>query len=130
MGELDSSGGTRRMSVSLFEKYGGFAKVSKIVLALYDRLIDDDLVGPFFDHVDMTRIVDHQTKFISSLLGGPASFTDEQIESMHRHLDIDAAHFDRLKEILRETLEDHGMSPEDIDFVAQAFEQRRKLVVG
>jgi len=117
------------MEQSLFEKYGGFAKVSKIVLALYDRVLEDDDLGPFFDNVDMTRIVDHQTKFISSLLGGPVTFTDEQIHRMHKHLAISPEHFERLKEILAETLGDHGMSAEDIKVVVQAFEQRRNLVV-
>jgi hemoglobin len=73
------------MEQPLFQKYGGFSKVSKIVMALYDRLLDDDDIGPFFDDVDMSRIVDHQTKFISSLMGGPVSYTDDQIQKMHAH---------------------------------------------
>lgn len=117
------------MEQSLFEKYGGFAKVSKIVLDLYNRVIEDDEIGPFFDDIDMSRIVDHQTKFVSSLLGGPASFSDEQIERMHKHLTISNDHFDRLKQIWIATLTDHGMEPADIDYVVEAFEKRRNLVV-
>lgn len=117
------------MEQTLFQKYGGFSKVSRIVLDLYDRLLDDDEVGPFFDEVDMARIVDHQTKFVSSLLGGPASYTDDQIHKMHRNLAIQARHFDSLARILAETLADHGMEPEDIETVVQAFADRRKLVV-
>jgi len=117
------------MTKSLFEKYGGFSVVSKIVLDLYDRLLDDDEVGPFFDDVEMARIVDHQTKFISSLMGGPASYTDDQIEKMHARLTITDAHFDTLEDILRETLTDHGLAPEDVEAVAAAFEARRGLVV-
>jgi len=117
------------MEQSLFEKYGGFAKVSKIVLALYNRVIEDDEIGPFFDNVDMSRIVDHQTKFVSSLLGGPASFSDDQIARMHNHLAISNEHFERLKEILFATLAEHGMEPSDIEFVVNAFDQRRNLVV-
>lgn len=64
---------------TLYEKYGGFSQVSKIVLAFYDTLLDDDDIGPFFDDVDMARMVDHQTKFIASLLGGPAAYTDNQL---------------------------------------------------
>ena len=30
------------MEKSLFDKYGGFSTVSKIVLTLYDRLLEDD----------------------------------------------------------------------------------------
>lgn len=117
------------MEQTLFQKYGGFSAISRLVLDLYDRLLDDDEVGPFFDEVEMSRIVDHQTKFVSSLLGGPASYTDDQIARMHGHLDIGDAHFERLKEILAETLADHGFAEEDVAAVTGAFEARRRLVV-
>lgn len=118
------------MQKTLFEKYGGFSAVSRIVLDLYDRLLDDDDVGPFFDDIEMARIVDHQTKFVSSLMGGPASYTDEQIRKMHARLVISDAQFDRLEAILRATLVDHGVAAEDADAIAGAFEARRGLVVG
>lgn len=117
------------MDDTLFQKYGGFSKVSRMVLDLYNRLLDDDDVGPFFDDVDMGRIVDHQTKFISSLLGGPASYTDEQIARMHRHLAITERHFDTMAEILADTLRDHGMEQADVETVMHAFEGRRQLIV-
>ena len=118
-----------RMAKTLFDKYGGFSVVSRIVLDLYERLLDDDDVGPFFDEVDMRRIVDHQTKFVSSLMGGPASFTDEQIRRTHDHLAITSAHFDRLSDLLSETLRDHGLSDEDVAKVVARFEARRNIVV-
>lgn len=117
------------MAHSLFEKYGGFSTVSRIVLDLYDRLLDDDEVGPFFDDIDMSRIVDHQTKFVSSLMGGPASYTDDQIRKMHARLAIRDAHFDRLATLLRETLADHGLSEADAESVVASFQARRGLVV-
>lgn len=115
---------------TLYEKYGGFSQVSKIVLAFYDRLLDNDEIGQFFDDVDMSRIVDHQTKFIASLLGGPASYTDNQLRQLHHHLDISNAHFDELEIVLRGTLADHGMDAEDIDTVVAEFGKRRPLIVG
>ncbi|MEX3011540.1 group 1 truncated hemoglobin [Hoeflea sp. TYP-13] len=115
---------------TLFEKYGGFSSVSKVVLAFYDTLLDSDDIGPFFDDVDMSRMVDHQTKFIASLLGGPASYTDNQLRQLHSHLDIENSHFDELKIVLRETLESHGFDAADIDAVLEEFESRRTLIVG
>lgn len=115
---------------TLFEKYGGFSKVSKIVLAFYDTLLDSDEIGPFFDDIDMSRMVDHQTKFVASLLGGPASYSDKQLHQLHNHLDIRDAHFDELKDVLKETLSDHGVEPADVDTVLQEFEQRRSQIVG
>ena len=118
------------MDKSLYEKYGGFSTVSKIVMALYDKLLDDDDVGPFFDDVDMPKLIDHQTKFVSSLMGGPASFTDTHIENAHKHLTIYSAHFDRLKELVDETLRDFDVEAEDIQTVLAAFEQRRSLLIA
>ena len=100
-------------SQTLFEKYGGFSQVSRVVLAFYDRLLDSDDIGPFFDDIDMAKMVDHQTKFIASLLGGPASYTDKQLHQLHRHLDIHDHHFDELKVVLQSTLADHGVESGD-----------------
>ncbi|MEO4042051.1 group 1 truncated hemoglobin [Hoeflea sp. CAU 1731] len=114
---------------TLFEKYGGFSSVSKVVLAFYDTLLDSDEIGPFFDDIDMSRMVDHQTKFISSLLGGPASYSDVQLRQFHRNLDITNAHFDELKAVLEETLANHGFEPADVRIALEAIEARRELIV-
>lgn len=112
-----------------YEKYGGFSTVSRIVMRLYDKLLDDDDVGPFFDDVDMPRLIDHQTKFVSSLMGGPASFTDTHIANAHRNLTIHDAHFDRLKELIQETLDEFSVESDDAAIVLAAFEARRSLLV-
>jgi hemoglobin len=114
---------------TLFEKYGGFAKISRVVMAFYDTLLDSDEVGPFFDDVDMRKLVDHQTKFVSSLLGGPASYTDERLQQLHAHLEIGHGHFDEMKRVLGETLSDHGFAAEDVASVMGEIEARRILIV-
>jgi hemoglobin len=105
------------METTVYERYGGFASVSRVVLDFYDRILADDDLGAFFEDVDMTRIVDHQTKFVAALLGGPASYTEDQIRALHRHLAISDPHFDRLKVLLADTLADHGFAAEDVTFV-------------
>lgn len=117
------------MQQTPFEKYGGFSTVSRIVMSLYDRLLEDDDVGPFFDDVDMPRLIDHQTKFVSSLMGGPASFSDEHIAAAHRRLSIGDAHFDRLKELVEQTLRDFDVAEPDVATVLDAFEARRLLLI-
>jgi hemoglobin len=117
------------MEKTVYERYGGFASVSRVVLDFYDRLLDEEELGAFFEDVDMAGMVDHQTKFIATLLGGPASYTDDQIRAVHRHLAIRDADFDRLREILAETLADHGFAAADVAHVTAEFERRRGLVV-
>lgn len=98
-------------------------------MSFYDALLDSDEIGPFFDNVDMSKMVDHQTKFIASLLGGPASYTERQLQQLHAHLEIQDTHFDELKVILLDTLMDHGMDETDAHQVLEEFETRRKLIV-
>jgi hemoglobin len=44
-----------------FDKYGGFSTVSRVVMTFYDKVLDNDTVGPYFDDIDMPRQIDHQT---------------------------------------------------------------------
>lgn len=114
---------------SLFEKYGGFSTVSKIVLSFYDELLDNDDIGPLFDNVDMAKQVDHQTKFISSLLGGPSSYTDAQIKQIHSHLEISDADYEETMAVLARNLSAHGVEDKDVKTVMKSLNARRNLVV-
>ncbi|MEH6402605.1 MAG: group 1 truncated hemoglobin [Sneathiella sp.] len=114
---------------TLFEKYGGFSSISKVILTLYDQLLDSEYVGDLFDDVDMDMLVDHQTKFIASLLGGPSSYSDAQIRQIHSKLPIDDKQFDEMKEVLSQSLEQHGFEAVDSDMVIRSLESRRDLIV-
>lgn len=118
------------MSTTLYEKYGGFASISRVVMAFYDRLLDSEEVGPFFDDVDLKKLIDHQTKFVAYLLGGPAEYTGERLAQLHRHLKIEGPHFDEMKRILGDTLTEHGFSDEDCAAVLAEIEARRSQIVS
>ncbi|MCG8441684.1 MAG: group 1 truncated hemoglobin [Caulobacterales bacterium] len=117
------------MAQTLYEKYGGFGSISRVVMALYDKLLDSDEVGPYFDGVDMKRLIDHQTKFVASLLGGPAEFSEDRLEQAHRNLGIDGADFDELKRLFDETLAEHGFAEDDRAAVLGEIEARRAVIV-
>lgn len=117
-------------SHSLFQKYGGFAKVSRVVLTFYDKVLDSEQIGDFFDDIDMSRLVDHQTKFIASVLGGPASYTNERLQQLHAHIGISDQDFDEMVKLLSEALEEHGFEPRDLGAVVQDIESRRRFIVS
>lgn len=114
---------------TLFERSGGFAAVSRVVLDFYGRVLDSDEAGPYFDDIDMARLIDHQTKFIATLMGGPASFSDARIAQAHAHLSITDTAFDEVSGLLATTLADHGFSVDDVAQVIDEFDRRRGLVV-
>ncbi|SLN26431.1 group I truncated hemoglobin [Oceanibacterium hippocampi] len=118
------------MAVTLFEKYGGFANLSKIIMAFYDKAIDSDVIGPFFDDIDMRRLVDHQTKFIASVMGGPVAYADDTLRRVHATLAIDRGSFDEMSRLLRETLQEFRLEAADVDMVMNEIEARAPAIIS
>ena len=118
------------MARSMFDRYGGFAKLSKLVMAFYDKVLDSDVIGDYFEDVDMRRLIDHQTKFIASVMGGLASYTNETLRELHARLKIDQAAFDEMTALLEETMEDFDFAPEDIEQIMAAVRSRRPYIVA
>lgn len=115
---------------SLFDKYGGFSGVSRIVMSFYDAVLDSERIGDFFEHVDMPRLIDHQTKFMAALLGGPADIGDKRLAQVHLPLGIGAPEFEEMKTLLAGALRDNGVAEEDVRSVVDAIEARRALIVA
>lgn len=117
------------MTDSIFNRYGGFAAISRIVSDFYDRVLDSDQLAPYFAQTDMATQIDHQTKFFASMMGGPASYSDEHLEAVHARLHISDEAFNELATILAETLEDHDFDDTDVGTVVGEVTRRKRLVV-
>lgn len=117
------------MKQTVFERYGGFASVSRVVTTFYDRMLSSPITSPYFEHADMRRLIDHQTKFIATVMGGPASFTNDHLERVHARLGITEAAFAETVSLLRETLEDLGYRDEDILTVADGVRAYKPYIV-
>lgn len=116
---------------TIFERYGGFATIRKVVSAFYDRVLASPQLGHHFEGVDMRGLIAHQTQFISFVTGGPGtSYTDEALLRVHAPLHITSEEFDEMRMLLRETLEDQGFSDADVATVDAAVTQRRDAVVS
>jgi hemoglobin len=117
------------MAQSIFERNGGFAKVSRVVMSFYERVIDSPIMSPYFAKTDMKQLIDHQTKFIAYLMGGPASFSDDHLERVHQRLGIDRRTFNEMVSLLTETLKDFDFSDEDIAIIEKELERRAPLII-
>ena len=117
------------MSQSIFERYGGFAKVSRIVMSFYDKILDSPITSPYFANTNMKRLIDHQTKFIASMMGGPASYSNDHLERVHAHLGINDTAFAEMVELLEETLEEFDFEDQDISAVESEVMSRKNFVI-
>ena len=118
------------MAQTMFERYGGFANVSKVVMAFYDRALDSDTVGVYFEDTDLKALIDHQTQFIAQVMGGPEVYTNEVLQGVHARLGITEAAFDEMTSILGETLQDFEFDRSDIDQIIKDLRSRRQYIVA
>jgi len=114
---------------TIFERYGGFSTIRRIVSDFYDRVLDDSALAKHFENVDLPALIDHQTKFIMTITGGPANTTNEQLRRAHARLGVTQGEFRRVVTILEETLDDHNMQPEDVAVVIREVNDREAYVV-
>jgi hemoglobin len=113
----------------MFERYGGLAFVSRLVLGFYDRVLASARLAPFFADTDMQRLVEHQAKFIASVMGGPECYTEAMLRDAHAHLDIDDGAFDEMLGLLRLTLEDFQIAAADVRVIVADLDARRARIV-
>lgn len=118
------------MATTVFERCGGFSSVRKVISAFYDKLLDSEMLSGYFANIDMRRLIDHQTKFVSSIMGGPASFSDDALRRAHANLGLSYEEFLEMISLLRETLEDFDMEKADIEQVCSEIVKRESLIVA
>ena len=114
---------------TLYDTHGGMEGMSRIVLTLYDRVLNDPVLSPYFTKVDMRALVDHQARFLATIMGGPSSYADRDLAQAHRHLGIDNAAFDTMLAILGSTLTEFGFTGSDHQLVLNEMERRRPVIV-
>lgn len=118
------------MAQTIFERYGGFAKVSRVVSAFYDKALESPLLAPYFTAIDMRRLIDHQTKFVAFLMGGPASYTNDHLAHVHARLGINRADFEVMVETMAATLSEFDVSPADVSGVVQELRTRAPWIIS
>ena len=114
---------------TIYERNGGFPTIRKVVSDFYDRVLDSPVISHHFENVDMARLIDHQTRFVSFLMGGPASYSEDHLERVHAHHGITRPEFQEMVALLSETLEDHGFAADDIATVQKELGKRERIIV-
>lgn len=114
---------------TIYDAHGGFASVRKVVSSFYERVLDSEELAPYFAHTDMKRLVDHQTRFVSFLLGGPASYSEDHLERVHARMKITSKAFDEIVMTMSETLEDHGFTDAEVSAVEAELRSRQSIIV-
>ncbi len=102
-------------SENLFERVGGAEGIAEIVNSMYDRVLADPQLAPFFENVSMQRLRRMQFEFIASAFDGPVVYTGAELTAIHKGRGITSHHFAAFGGHFADAAEAHGVSAHDID---------------
>ncbi|WP_136715775.1 group I truncated hemoglobin [Halorientalis salina] len=108
---------------TLYDRLGGREAIRAVVDDFYDRLLDDDELGPFFENTDMESLKEHQTDHLCEAAGGPAEYTGPPIREAHLHVPFTLDLIQRSVEHLEASLDAFDVTGEDREAVVAAVAQ-------
>lgn len=117
------------MSETLWDRYGGYSFVAKAVDDFYARVLLSRELAPYFDNINMERLIEHQIETIGAVMGGPFVLNVEALSRAHARLRIKEKHFNEVAEILAATLEINGLSAPDRDELMAVVATTRDVIV-
>ena len=96
------------MEKSLYERIGGAAAVEATVSKLYDKVLNDAALTPFFKDISIDALRNSQAAFVTYAFGGPNRYSGESLRNVHKKSVEDGlndTHFDLVATHLRTSME-------------------------
>lgn len=95
-----------------FDQLGGELKLRVIIDDFVDRVFADRMIGFFFRNADKARIKEMEYQLAASFLGAQVEYGGRPLDQVHRKFPIMGGHFARRRQILKETINAHGVAAE------------------
>jgi hemoglobin len=133
------SAGTRRdhpeeleipVKTTIYDRVGGRAAVAAVVDALYDRILGDELLAPYFARTEMHRQKAHMRSFVAAALGGPAVYAGRDMAAAHAGLNVTDAAFDAVVGHLVAALQSLDVPDAEIGAIGAVLAPLRDQVIG
>ena len=105
------------MNESIYDRLGGFAAISSVVHRFYELILADDSLARYFANTDMERLIDHQTKFLCGVTGGPKTYEGQDLKKAHQHMRVTEGAFASVGGHLVAALQEHDVDEADIQAI-------------
>ncbi|CAN5889376.1 hypothetical protein BH11PSE8_BH11PSE8_16300 [soil metagenome] len=95
---------------TLYQALGGQAGLVKLTDDFLVRLLADERMNPFFKDIDEKDFKKQLTKQFCEVSGGPCKLESKGMKHTHSGYDIDKSHFNRLVEVLQQSMDAQGIA--------------------
>lgn len=115
--------------IPLYDRVGGDRTMDIAVDIFYRKVLQDDLVGHFFQDVDMDAQRLKQKSFLAMAFGGPYQYSGQDLRAAHRPLQekfgLSDEHFDRVAALFQETMQELQIPDKEIQGMMDILESTR-----
>ena len=118
------------MAETDYDRIGGEKPLWRIIETFVDRVMADTMIGFHFRGVDRTRLKVMEWQMSARLLGADVAYEGRPLREAHARHPILGGQFMRRQQILRETLEEHGVESGVIERWLAHNESMRGLITG
>lgn len=118
---------------SVYERIGGKDAVTATVVKLYEKILADDSLIPFFENVNMARLRGSQIAFVTMATGGPHHYTGQHMRQAHEALvarGLNDTHFNAVAGHLAASMRELGVTEPLIAETLAIVETTRNDVLG
>jgi truncated hemoglobin YjbI len=96
--------------MTYFDEIGGEPVLTAVITEFVDRVFSDTMIGFLFARANKQRIMRFEYEHAAVFLGAPgALYTGRELAEAHKRHPILGGHFGRRRQILKLTLEQHGI---------------------
>jgi hemoglobin len=121
------------MSKSLYERIGGESAVKATVIKMYDKILDDKELAPFFENINVDKLRLSQSAFVTYAFGGPNHYNGKSLRTAHAGAvshGLSDKHFDAVAEHLKAAMEELNVPTELINEALTIVGSTREDVLG
>jgi hemoglobin len=95
--------------VAYFDEIGGEPALRAIIEAFVDRVFADTMIGYLFARANKERVKRFEYEHAAAFLGAGIPYGGRDLAEAHKRHPIMGGHFGRRRQILKQTLEKHGV---------------------
>jgi len=122
------------INIPLYDRAGGDKAMEVAVDLFYRKVLQDDLLGHFFDKTDMASQRLKLKSFLSMAFGGPYQFSNAELRAVHKPLiekyGLSDKHFNGFLDIFKETLTELNISANELQGIMEILESTRDSVLN